>query len=114
LNFGCQLCIDDFGTGIFIRFSYLTLLPLNKIKIDRSFVSRIPEDSRSVKLLEAIFNIARSFNLDAIPEGVENEKQLEVLSMIGYRLFQDYYFGKPMPVEDFAKILRERSKFTKS
>ncbi|AFG34663.1 PAS domain S-box/diguanylate cyclase (GGDEF) domain-containing protein [Fervidobacterium pennivorans DSM 9078] len=113
LNFGCQLCIDDFGTG-YSSLSYLTLLPLNKIKIDRSFVSRIPEDSRSVKLLEAIFNIARSFNLDAIPEGVENEKQLEVLSMIGYRLFQDYYFGKPMPVEDFAKILRERSKFTKS
>ncbi len=113
LNFGCQLCIDDFGTG-YSSLSYLTLLPLKKIKIDRSFVSRIPEDSRSVKVLEAIYNIARSFNLDVIPEGVENEKQLEILSMIGYRLFQGYYFGKPMPVDDFAKILRERSKFTKS
>jgi len=113
LSFGCQLCIDDFGTG-YSSLSYLTILPLKKIKVDRSFVSRIPEDSRSVKVLEAIYNIARSFNLDAIPEGVENEKQLEVLSMIGYRLFQGYYFGKPMPVDDFAKILRERSKFTKS
>lgn len=113
LNFGCQICIDDFGTG-YSSLSYLTLLPLKKIKVDRSFVSRMPEDSRSIKILETIYNIARSFNLDAIPEGVENEKQLEILSMIGYRLFQGYYFGKPIPVDDFAKILRERSKFTKS
>ncbi|AMW32349.2 EAL domain-containing protein [Fervidobacterium islandicum] len=113
LNFGCQLCIDDFGTG-YSSLSYLTVLPLKKIKIDRSFVSRIPDDSRSVKILEAVYNIARSFNLDAIPEGVENEKQLEILTMIGYKLFQGYYFGKPMSVDDFTKVLHERSKFTKN
>lgn len=113
LNFGCQLCIDDFGTG-YSSLSYLTVLPLKKIKVDRSFVSRIPEDSRSIKILEAVYNIARSFNLDAIPEGVENEKQLEILTMIGYKLFQGYYFGKPMSVDDFTKVLHERSKFTKN
>ncbi len=106
LQFGCQLCIDDFGTG-YSSLSYLTILPLKKIKVDRSFVFRLPDDKHSIKLLEAIYNIAKSFNLEAIPEGVENTTQLEVLSMIGYKLFQGYYFGKPMPVRDFLLLVHQ-------
>ncbi|WP_448377066.1 EAL domain-containing protein [Fervidobacterium sp.] len=109
LDFGCQLCIDDFGTG-YSSLSYLTILPLKKIKVDRSFVSKIPDDRYSIKLLEAIFNIARAFNLDAIPEGVEDEKQLQVLSMIGYKYFQGYYFSKPMPIEQFVHILLQKKR----
>lgn len=102
LSSGFELCLDDFGAG-YSSLSYLTMLPIRKIKIDRSFVFNIPENRRSIKLLEAIHNIARSFNLEAIPEGVENEKQLEILSMIGYRLFQGFLFGKPLPVDEFIK-----------
>jgi len=109
LDFGCQLCIDDFGTG-YSSLSYLTILPLKKIKVDRSFVSKIQDDRYSIKLLEAIFNIAKAFNLDAIPEGVEDEKQLQVLSMIGYKYFQGYYFSKPMPIEQFEQFLLQKKR----
>ncbi|MFN6991425.1 MAG: EAL domain-containing protein, partial [Fervidobacterium sp.] len=102
LDSGFELCIDDFGAG-YSSLSYLTILPIRKIKIDRSFVFNIPSDRRSIKLLEAIYNIARSFNLEAIPEGVESEKQLEILSMIGFKLFQGFFFGKPVPVDEFIK-----------
>ncbi len=104
LKYGFELCIDDFGTG-YSSLAYLTLLPLKKIKIDRSFVFRLPEDKKSIKLLEAIYNIAKAFQLEAIPEGVENEKQLEVLTMIGYRLFQGFFFGKPVPTHELLKRL---------
>lgn len=103
---GFELCIDDFGTG-YSSLSYLTLLPLRKIKIDRSFVFKLPEDRKSIKLLEAIYNITRAFQLEAIPEGVENEKQLEILSMIGYKLFQGYLFSKPLPIDEFLKRLTQ-------
>ncbi|ABS60337.1 sensor domain-containing protein [Fervidobacterium nodosum] len=104
LKYGFELCIDDFGTG-YSSLAYLTLLPLKKIKIDKSFVFRLPDDRKSIKLLEAIYNIAKAFQLEAIPEGVENEKQLEILSMIGYKLFQGFFFGKPVPTYEFLKRL---------
>ncbi len=108
MRLGCQICIDDFGTG-YSSLSYLTLFPLSKIKIDRSFVSKLPDDKYSLKLLEAVYDIARSFEIDAIPEGVENAKQLQVLSMIGYKFFQGYYFAMPMPVDEFMQRLDENS-----
>lgn len=106
LSYGFELCIDDFGIG-YSSLSYLTLLPLRKIKVDRSFVFKLPEDKKSIKLLEAIYNITKAFQLEAIPEGVENEKQLEILSMIGYKLFQGYLFGKPVPIDEFIKRLTQ-------
>ncbi|HOP82587.1 MAG TPA: EAL domain-containing protein [Fervidobacterium sp.] len=108
MKLGCQICIDDFGTG-YSSLSYLTLFPLSKIKIDRSFVSKLPGDKYSLKLLEAVYDIARSFEIDAIPEGVENAKQLQILSMIGYKFFQGYYFAKPMPVDEFMQHLDKNS-----
>ena len=108
MRLGCQICIDDFGTG-YSSLSYLTLFQLSKIKIDRSFVSKLPDDKYSLKLLEAVYDIARSFEIDAIPEGVENAKQLQILSMIGYKFFQGYYFAKPMPVDEFMQRLDKNS-----
>lgn len=108
MRLGCQICIDDFGTG-YSSLSYLTLFQLSKIKIDRSFVAKLPDDKYSMKLLEAVYDIARSFEIDAIPEGVENAKQLQILSMIGYKFFQGYYFAKPMPVDEFMQRLDKNS-----
>ena len=108
MRLGCQICIDDFGTG-YSSLSYLTLFPLSKIKINRSFVSKLPDDKYSLKLLEAVYDIARSFEIDAIPEGVEDAKQLQILSMIGYKFFQGYYFAKPMPVDEFMQRLDKNS-----
>ncbi|MBB6062335.1 PAS domain S-box-containing protein/diguanylate cyclase (GGDEF)-like protein [Thermosipho japonicus] len=100
---GFKLCLDDFGTG-YSSLNYLRNIPFDIIKIDREFISNI-DDEKNLNLLKAIYSIAESFNMGAIPEGVENEKQLEILTMIGFRLFQGYYFGKPMPESEFLSIL---------
>jgi len=104
MRLGCQICIDDFGTG-YSSLSYLTLFQLSKIKIDRSFVSKLPDDKYSLKLLEAVYDIARSFEIDAIPEGVENAKQLQILSMIGYKFFQGYYLPNLCPSMNSCSVL---------
>lgn len=100
---GFKLCLDDFGTG-YSSLNYLRNIPFDIIKIDREFISNI-DDEKNLNLLKAIYSIAESFKMGAIPEGVENEKQLEILTMIGFRLFQGYYFGKPMPESEFLSIL---------
>ncbi|WP_126994201.1 sensor domain-containing protein [Thermosipho globiformans] len=100
---GFKLCLDDFGTG-YSSLNYLRNIPFDIIKIDREFISNI-DDEKNLNLLKAIYSIAESFNMGAIPEGVENEKQLEILTMIGFKLFQGYYFGKPMPESEFLSIL---------
>lgn len=107
LDYGFQMCIDDFGTG-YSSLLYLVEYPLKKIKVDRSFVKGIPNDKRAIKILEAIVSLCRSLGIDAIPEGVENERQLELLSLMGYRLFQGFYFSPPLSVEEFSKLLSEK------
>ncbi|ODN30459.1 EAL domain-containing protein [Fervidobacterium thailandense] len=107
LDYGFQLCIDDFGTG-YSSLLYLVEYPLKKIKVDRSFVKGIPGDKKAVRILEAIMSLSRSLGIDAIPEGVENERQLELLSLMGYRLFQGFYFSPPLSFEDFTKFLNNR------
>lgn len=100
---GIRLCLDDFGTG-YSSLSYLRDLPFDIIKIDKEFISNIDEE-KNVNLLKAIYNIAKVFNMLAIPEGVENKKQLQILINIGFKIFQGYYFGKPMPEEEFLKLI---------
>ncbi|ABR30613.1 diguanylate cyclase [Thermosipho melanesiensis] len=100
---GIKLCLDDFGTG-YSSLSYLRNLPFDMLKIDREFIKNI-DNERNTNLLKAIYSICETFNLTPIPEGVETVKQLEILSMIGFKLFQGYYFGKPMSLEEFEKIV---------
>ncbi|MBT1247730.1 MULTISPECIES: bifunctional diguanylate cyclase/phosphodiesterase [unclassified Thermosipho (in: thermotogales)] len=100
---GIKLCLDDFGTG-YSSLSYLRNLPFDILKIDREFVKNI-DDEKNINLLKAIYSICETFNLIAIPEGVENARQLEILSMIGFKLFQGYYFGKPQSLSEFSKLI---------
>ncbi|USI71449.1 putative bifunctional diguanylate cyclase/phosphodiesterase [Sphingomonas morindae] len=93
---GAQIALDDFGTG-YSSLGYLRLLPLDKIKVDRSFAADL-QDVSGRNIVTAIFGLCRNLALDCVIEGVESEEQLLRLQELGYRLVQGYLFARPMPL----------------
>ncbi len=106
---GVRFSIDDFGTG-YSSLSYLKRLPLDEIKIDRSFVRDVTTDPDDANLVETIVTMAEHLGLEVVAEGVETEEQLEFLREKGCRVFQGYYFSRPLPVEDFTNLLIDTSR----
>jgi len=92
---GVGLMIDDFGTG-YSSLNYLTDLPFDALKIDRSFISRIGFDENCAQVVKAIVSLARNLKLDVIAEGIENARQLEWLQSIDCPFAQGYFFAKPV------------------
>ena len=103
---GIRISMDDFGTG-YSSLSYLHDLPIDTLKIDKSFVRDIVSDTNDARLTEAIIAIGRSLDLDVLAEGVEEINQLEFLRQHGCDLAQGYYFSKPIPAEGFREMLRQ-------
>jgi diguanylate cyclase (GGDEF)-like protein len=103
---GIRLSMDDFGTG-YSSFSYLKRFPLDVIKIDKSFIDDIPEKSETAAIVTAIISMAHSLNLRVVAEGVETSQQLSFLRNNECDEFQGYYFSRPLPAEEFAKLLEE-------
>ena len=101
---GIEIAIDDFGTG-YSSLSYLKKLPLNKLKIDQSFVRDIPLDEEDVAITKAIIALGKSLNLKLIAEGVETIEQKEFLLENNCYFIQGYYYSKPIPAEDITKLL---------
>ena len=101
---GIHFAIDDFGTG-YSSLSYLKRLPIDTLKIDRSFVSDIESDLSDREIVQTILNIARSLKVSVIAEGVETELQALLLRQLGCHAFQGYLFAKPLPQDGFFAYL---------
>lgn len=107
-DMGMTVSIDDFGTG-YSSLGYLKYLPVNRLKIDRSFVRDLPMSQEDRRLTRAIVSMANSLEMTALAEGIENAGQEEYLSSIGCAEAQGFHFAKPMPFADLVPFLRERA-----
>lgn len=96
---GVQFALDDFGTG-YSSMSYIKRLPLHQLKIDRSFVSDLPDDSDDAAIATMIHQLARTLGMSVVAEGVESEAQRDYLMSLGCQYFQGYLFGRPGPLPD--------------
>lgn len=101
---GITIAIDDFGTG-YSALGYLTRLPVQTLKIDRSFVAELPHNGKSAELVKAIVSVGRSLNMALVAEGVETAEQAEYLKNAGCHLAQGYLFGRPLEMAAFDKLL---------
>ncbi|MDI5935161.1 EAL domain-containing protein [Halomonas kalidii] len=103
---GITIAIDDFGTG-YSSLSYLKYLPINKIKIDRTFVKEVISDQRDAAIIQGVAAMATRLQLKVVAEGVETQAQYAYLSKQLCDTFQGYYFARPMPLEDLITFLGE-------
>lgn len=108
---GVQLAIDDFGTG-YSSLTYLKKFTVDKIKIDKSFISEVLTNTEDAAITAAIIALSRGLNLNVIAEGVESEEQISYLFKSGCSEIQGYYYSKPVPPEVIAKYLQEKKIFT--
>lgn len=102
-SLGLGFSLDDFGTGN-SSLSYLSRLPLDQIKIDRSFVQNLPDNRNDAIIAQTIITMAKSLGLDVIAEGVETEAQREFLVRHGCNAYQGFLFGKPLPQDEFGRL----------
>jgi EAL domain-containing protein (putative c-di-GMP-specific phosphodiesterase class I) len=111
---GVRIAMDDFGTG-YSSLSYLRKFPFDKIKIDRSFISGLPENNESVAIVGAVAGLARHLNIMTTAEGVETTQQLEQIRALGCVEMQGYLFSPPRPLAQLMPLFElQRKKLAKS
>jgi diguanylate cyclase (GGDEF)-like protein/PAS domain S-box-containing protein len=103
---GLHIAMDDFGTG-YSSLSYLARLPVDSLKIDRSFITLMGKSPEQMAIVSAIISLGRALNLKVVAEGVETEEQATLLRLLRCDEAQGYLFGKPVPPEDLKELLRQ-------
>lgn len=103
-DYGLRISLDDFGTG-FSSLSYLNGLPIDTLKIDKSFVDRVESDASTRIIMESIVNMVDKLGYETVAEGVETREQFDYMQNIGCDIIQGYYLGKPMPPEEIEQLL---------
>lgn len=110
---GFKFAIDDFGTG-YSNLGYLNRLPIDKLKIDQSFIAGLGKQNDAISVLRAIKSLAESMDIKVIAEGVETEEQLKILKDEGYKYFQGYLFGRPSSVEGISSAISCSEKMSRA
>jgi len=105
---GLKLSIDDFGTG-YSSLSYLKKLPLDELKIDRSFIKDLSESNESRAIVSTIIFLARSLNLSTVAEGIENKKELKYMRELDCQQYQGFLFCPPVPNVEIAKLIAHKN-----
>ena len=107
-SMGISLAIDDFGTG-YSSLAYLKQLPLDRLKIDRSFVEDIGTNNDDDIISRAIINLAHSLGMETVAEGIEHAEQLTFLRLEGCEIGQGYLFSKPLAAHELMAYIRENN-----
>ncbi|CAN5379926.1 hypothetical protein BH10ACI3_BH10ACI3_25280 [soil metagenome] len=107
---GVQISIDDFGTG-YSSLSYLHRFPIDLLKVDRSFVSAMEENTENGEIVRTVIALAKALNLKVVAEGIESIHQLHQLRNLGCEYGQGYLFSKPLPVADIEKLLADSTRW---
>ena len=110
---GITLTVDDFGTG-YSSLGYLKSLPIQRLKIDRSFIRDIPEDSNDMAITRAVIGLGDSLQLEIVGEGIETRTQLDFLRNEGCHLGQGYLYSRPLPAEQLLPLLHDHGKISAS
>ncbi|MBX9468625.1 MAG: EAL domain-containing protein [Rhizobium sp.] len=105
---GCRVALDDFGSG-YSSFQYLDQLPLDKVKIDRSFIRKVAHSLTSREIVAAIIALCSKLNLRCVLEGVETAEEMAVLAALKPDLVQGYLFGRPMSGEDARQLIQKQN-----
>lgn len=104
---GVKIAIDDFGTG-YSSLSYLQRLPIDKLKIDRSFIMDIPNNKDDMAIVKTIISLADNLNLELVAEGVETQEQVDFLLEEGCNVLQGYFYSKPISADDCENYLKAK------
>jgi len=104
---GVLVSVDDFGTG-YSSMSYLRRFPIDKLKIDRGFISEVMSRPEDASIVRAIISLAHSLKLKVVAEGVESIDQLEFLRTLGCDQYQGYYYSPALPAAKFEELVRAR------
>jgi diguanylate cyclase (GGDEF)-like protein/PAS domain S-box-containing protein len=109
MDMGIRIALDDFGTG-YSSLNYLRKIPINTLKIDKSFIDNITSDKKEESIIKNIIRMAHSMDLKVVAEGVETEEQLEILKKRKCDYIQGYYFSKPLPANRIEKLLAQEER----